>query len=64
MEANLDKADQVDLPRKKNDNPEAEEARIRKKKIHITFFIQPDKVIFINKRPDLLFLILYISFSQ
>ena len=41
MEAKLDKADQADLPRKKNDDPEVEVARM-KKKLPITFFLQLD----------------------
>ena len=38
VEAKLDKADQANLPRKKNDDPEAEEARMKKKKITYHFF--------------------------
>ena len=49
VEVKLDKADQADLPRKKNDDPEAEEARM-KKKLPITFFLHSDEVIVVKKK--------------
>ena len=49
VKAKLDKADQADLPRKKNDGPEAEEARM-KKKLPITFFLHSDEVTVVKKK--------------
>ena len=65
MEAKLDKADQADLPRKKNDDPEAEEARM-KKKLPITFFLHSDEVIVVKKKGLICFFSynIYFSFSQ
>ena len=54
METKLDKADQADLPKKKNDDPEAEVARM-KKKLPIIFFLHSDEVIVVKKKGRICF---------